>query len=151
MRRGWLGLILGTRLWYAFWDADGDDGAAFERRVDAVCREIGHRGKADAAPPQQGWAKVSAVVTPAPAPAPAPEPAPVPAHSLAPRPAARVAGWPSSGPDAPALERQLATARAPEAPPAPLVQPPQQEQQPRPGVSYLNIWLTRIVIDTLCP
>ena len=30
--KGWLGLILGTRMWYAFWDADADDDAAFERR-----------------------------------------------------------------------------------------------------------------------
>ena len=27
------------------WDAEDDDDAAFERRVDAVCREIGERGK----------------------------------------------------------------------------------------------------------
>ena len=43
--KGWLGLILGTRMWYAFWDADQDEDAAFELRLDAVVREIGDRGK----------------------------------------------------------------------------------------------------------
>jgi hypothetical protein len=39
--KGWLGLILGTRMWYAFWEADQDDDAAFETRLDSVVREIG--------------------------------------------------------------------------------------------------------------
>ena len=39
--KGWLGLILGTRMWYAFWEADQDDDAAFETRLDRVVREIG--------------------------------------------------------------------------------------------------------------
>eukprot|EP01043_Picozoa_sp_COSAG02_P142896 COSAG02_NODE_81911_length_103_cov_401.500000_1_plen_34_part_11 len=30
-----VGLILGTRMWYAMWDAENDDEAAFERRVDS--------------------------------------------------------------------------------------------------------------------
>ena len=40
-----VGLIMGTRMWYAMWDAEKDDEAAFERRVDGVVREIGDRGK----------------------------------------------------------------------------------------------------------
>ena len=36
--KGWLGLILGTRLWYPFFGAEGDGAAAFEKRVDAVVR-----------------------------------------------------------------------------------------------------------------
>ena len=40
-----VGLILGTRMWYAMWDAEKDDDAAFERRLDNVVREIGERGK----------------------------------------------------------------------------------------------------------
>ena len=43
--RGWLGLILGTRLWYAFYGSEDEDEASFDRRVDAVVREIGDRGK----------------------------------------------------------------------------------------------------------
>jgi hypothetical protein len=42
---GWLGLILGTRMWYAMWDAEQDDDAAFNNRLDSVVREIGDRGK----------------------------------------------------------------------------------------------------------
>ena len=47
------------------WDAEDDDDASFERRVDNIVREIGQRGKLgmpEAVPPEP---------TPAPAPAPA--------------------------------------------------------------------------------
>ena len=80
--KGWLGLILGTRMWYGFWDADGDDDAAFEKRVNLVIREVGERGKPmllEAVPP--------AAVRRAPAPAPAPAPVCAPAPALAPVPA----------------------------------------------------------------
>jgi hypothetical protein len=73
--QGWLGLILGSRMWYAMWDAEKDDDAAFERRVDSVVREIGERGK---------LAMVSEAVPPFHEPSPAPAPAPAPASSLAP-------------------------------------------------------------------
>ena len=43
---GWLGMLLGTRLWYAFYGTDSDDVVGFERRVDALVREIGDQGKA---------------------------------------------------------------------------------------------------------
>ena len=79
----WLGLILGTRLWYAFSGAESDDDAAFERRLDAVCREIGDRGKvgvSEGVPPLHE-------PTPAPAPARVPKRAPTPAPALAPAPA----------------------------------------------------------------
>ena len=36
---------MGTRLWYAMWDAENDDDATFERRLGSVMREIGDRGK----------------------------------------------------------------------------------------------------------
>eukprot|EP01043_Picozoa_sp_COSAG02_P032124 COSAG02_NODE_2132_length_9721_cov_44.831324_1_plen_70_part_10 len=64
-----VGLILGTRMWYAMWDAENDDDAAFERRVDSVTGEIGERGKLnvpESVPPVRATAP-----TPAPAPAPA--------------------------------------------------------------------------------
>ena len=84
--KGWLGLILGTRLWYAMWDVDEDDDAAFERRLGSVIREIADRGKlmvAEAVPPEP-------MPAPDPAPAPAPTltsaPAPAPAHLYAPAP-----------------------------------------------------------------
>ena len=49
-----VGLILGTRMWYPLWDAEKDDDAAFERRLDSVIREIGERGQVlvcEAVPP----------------------------------------------------------------------------------------------------
>ena len=43
--RGWLGLIMGTRLYYKFVGDDLDDEAVFEARVESLAREIGDRGK----------------------------------------------------------------------------------------------------------
>ena len=80
-----VGLILGTRMWYAMWDAENDDEAAFERRVDSVTREIGERGKLnvpESVPPVRETAP-----TPAPAPARAVAPVVALAPSRAPAPA----------------------------------------------------------------
>ena len=44
--KGWLGLLLSTRMWYPFHGCEDDADAAFEERVDPVAREIGDRGKA---------------------------------------------------------------------------------------------------------
>ena len=103
--KGWLGLILGTRMYYNFHGAEVDDDAAFEKRMDAVVREIGDRGKPqlhEAVPPTRAPARVAASVTrpavsaPAPAPTPAPAPAPAPARALpaSPRPVAPRAATP---------------------------------------------------------
>jgi hypothetical protein len=43
--RGWLGMLMGTRLYYGFYGAVLDDTAAFEAKVDELCHEIGDRGK----------------------------------------------------------------------------------------------------------
>jgi hypothetical protein len=40
---GWLGLILGSKLYYSFYDAPDLDETAFEARVDKLVREIGDR------------------------------------------------------------------------------------------------------------
>eukprot|EP01049_Picozoa_sp_SAG25_P018653 SAG25_NODE_5470_length_654_cov_1.371171_1_plen_183_part_10 len=45
---GWLGLLLGTSLWYALYGATLESESAFEDRMDALSREIGSRGRADA-------------------------------------------------------------------------------------------------------
>ena len=66
--RGWLGLTLGTRLWYAFYGSEEEDEGLFEKRVDGVVREIGDRGKADIQP----RAHVTEVLFPARKPAPKP-------------------------------------------------------------------------------
>lgn len=42
---GWLGLILGTKMWYAFWPSAVASPTAFTMQMDALCREIGERGK----------------------------------------------------------------------------------------------------------
>jgi hypothetical protein len=78
-------------MWYAFWDADQDDDAAFEHRLDSVVREIGERGKLmlpEAVPPFH---------EPTPAPAPAPKRAPT-AATPAPAPAAAAALVPAPAP-----------------------------------------------------
>jgi len=79
--KGWLGLILGTRMWYSMWDVEKDDDAAFESKVDGIVREIGERGKLqmhEAVPPEP---------TPAPAPALAPAVAAAAASAAAAAPA----------------------------------------------------------------
>jgi hypothetical protein len=45
---GWLGLLLGTSMWYALYGDTLSSTSAFESRMDGVCREIGGRGRADA-------------------------------------------------------------------------------------------------------
>eukprot|EP01045_Picozoa_sp_COSAG04_P020159 COSAG04_NODE_2035_length_4958_cov_31.505454_1_plen_1643_part_10 len=45
---GWLGLLLGTSLWYALYGATLEAEPAFEDRMSALSREIGSRGRADA-------------------------------------------------------------------------------------------------------
>eukprot|EP01052_Picozoa_sp_SAG31_P060303 SAG31_NODE_19493_length_600_cov_0.988024_1_plen_51_part_10 len=37
---GWLGMLLGTRLWYGFYGAVIDDDSLFMETMDRVCREI---------------------------------------------------------------------------------------------------------------
>ena len=45
---GWLGLLLGTSMWYAFYGETLSSVAVFDDRMDALVREIGVRGRADA-------------------------------------------------------------------------------------------------------
>ena len=101
--RGWLGLILGTRMWYPMWGAEQDDDAAFEGRVDGVVREIGDRGKLVAA-------DVSSLE---PTPAPAPAPASAPAPAVAPAPAPATAPVPTSAASTPAPAPYAAPAAVP--------------------------------------
>ena len=53
--KGWLGLIMGSRLYYSFHgDDDVQTEAVFESRVDSLTKEIGQRGLAvvpEAVPP----------------------------------------------------------------------------------------------------
>ena len=42
---GWLGLLLGTSLWYAFYGETLSSESAFESRVESLARELGARGQ----------------------------------------------------------------------------------------------------------
>ena len=44
--KGWLGMMLGVRLWYGFYGSVLESEAAFEGKTDELCRELGERGKA---------------------------------------------------------------------------------------------------------
>jgi hypothetical protein len=106
-------------MWYGFWDADQDDDAAFDRRLSAVLREVGDRGKlvlSEAVPPFHEPTPApapallparspapAAIRAPAPAPAPTPAPAPVSTPALAP---AATMQAPSTPPPAALLARQ---------------------------------------------
>lgn len=47
----WLGMLLGTRLWYAFYGSVLESEGAFESKVDEFCRELGERGEEGAKAP----------------------------------------------------------------------------------------------------
>ena len=78
-----VGLIMGTRLWYGFWDVENDNDAAFDCRVDSVVREIGDRGKVclsePALTPSRGPTSDLVPLVPAPAPAADSDSVPAPA------------------------------------------------------------------------
>eukprot|EP01047_Picozoa_sp_COSAG01_P044245 COSAG01_NODE_3985_length_5465_cov_3.480432_6_plen_497_part_00 len=42
---GWLGMFLGVRLWYGFYGPVLANEAAFEGKIEELCREVGKRGK----------------------------------------------------------------------------------------------------------
>jgi hypothetical protein len=99
---GWLGLIIGTRLYFNFHPAAVETDAAFMQQVDLVVRDLGERGKpkarsagrvSEGVPPRVERTVRSMEPSPAPAPArapvraPAPAPAPAPVPALAPAPA----------------------------------------------------------------
>ena len=78
--KGWLGLIIGTRMYYSFCAADIPDEATFQERMDAICREIGDRARAGAVAHKP---RLSEAVPPARAAAPAPAPTLAPATPAA--------------------------------------------------------------------
>ena len=43
--KGWLGMLLGVRLYYQFCGVVLESEAAFEGKVEELCRELGERGK----------------------------------------------------------------------------------------------------------
>ena len=106
---GWLGLILGTKLWYPFHPAAVETDGAFKKQVDAVCRDLGERGKPKAKSASRvsesvPLSVVSQSIVPDPAPrSPTPR-APVAAPPTALAPVAADAA-PTPTPESPALSR----------------------------------------------
>ena len=99
---GWLGLIIGTRLYFDFHSAAVETDAAFMQQIDLVVRDLGERGKpkarsasrmSEGAPP----GVLSRSLEPAPALAPAPAPALAPAPARAPAPPASALAIDHSG------------------------------------------------------
>ena len=43
--KGWLGMILGVRVWYGFYGSTLESDEAFGGKMDELCRELGERGK----------------------------------------------------------------------------------------------------------
>ena len=74
-------MILGTRLWYGFFGSEKDDDAALDRQVEAMCRELGDRGKAGAQQVSDRRPPCAQKPDPAPHPALTPAPAPAPAST----------------------------------------------------------------------
>eukprot|EP01048_Picozoa_sp_COSAG05_P018500 COSAG05_NODE_2715_length_2733_cov_19.057327_3_plen_90_part_00 len=42
---GWLGMLLGVRLWYGFYGAVLATAEAFEHKMEELCRELGDRAR----------------------------------------------------------------------------------------------------------
>ena len=42
---GWLGMLLGVRMWYGFYGSIVESEGEFEGKVDELCRELGDRGR----------------------------------------------------------------------------------------------------------
>eukprot|EP01046_Picozoa_sp_COSAG06_P050561 COSAG06_NODE_8040_length_2291_cov_10.244982_2_plen_329_part_00 len=89
--KGWLGLILGQSLWYAFFESAVPTDEKFMQIMDSLIREIGDRGKiktkvSEGVPPRASAPAPAPAFEPAPAPAPAFEPAPEPAPAFEPTP-----------------------------------------------------------------
>ena len=69
---GWLGMLLGVRMWYAFCGSVLGSEALFEGKVDELCRELGERGRvmavstmqSGALPSSQSDAEVRAALCP---------------------------------------------------------------------------------------
>ena len=93
---GWLGLILGTRLWYPFYGSAIETDAGFTQQMDTVVRDIGDRGKGGGRAVSEG-VPPAASRAPAPAPAPARQAAP-PRASAPATPAAQTAALRAAAP-----------------------------------------------------
>ena len=51
---GWLGMFIGTRLYYAFCGSVLSSDGAFEGKMEELCRELGERGKVSSVSERRG-------------------------------------------------------------------------------------------------
>jgi hypothetical protein len=42
---GWLGMLIGTRMWYGFYGVASSESVVLEGKVEELCRELGERGR----------------------------------------------------------------------------------------------------------
>lgn len=110
--KGWLGLVLGARLWHAFWDADKDDNDSFEKRVGPLIAELGDRGKK--LPGKAASSAPAPTVAPSPAPSAAsvPHSAPADQAKAAQKKRAQALSGGTGHADAPQPQQQPAAAAA---------------------------------------
>jgi hypothetical protein len=71
--RGWLGMLLGSRLWYGFYGETLETEEAFETQITALCRELGGRATLGQLTEQHTTASASPPRAPRPSP---PRPSP---------------------------------------------------------------------------
>jgi hypothetical protein len=45
---GWLGMLIGTRMWYGFYGSALSEESLFEGKMVELCRDLGDRGRSDA-------------------------------------------------------------------------------------------------------
>eukprot|EP01050_Picozoa_sp_SAG11_P045857 SAG11_NODE_23108_length_394_cov_147.376271_1_plen_131_part_11 len=51
---GWLGMLIGTRMWYPLYGEAESDASVFEERMVALCRDLGERGQRGAVTEEAG-------------------------------------------------------------------------------------------------
>ena len=105
---GWLGLLLGTRVYFNFHPAAVATDELFLKQIDAVERDLGERGKRrlhEGVPP--------ALAPRGPEPEPEPEPAPAPARVPSRPPAPAPAPAPAHPARSPSLKRSFAEPSSP--------------------------------------
>ena len=42
---GWLGMLIGARMWYGFYGSTVTDEVLFQGKIEELCRELGDRGR----------------------------------------------------------------------------------------------------------
>ena len=107
---GWLGMLLGTRLWYGFIGSVVEDDKKFKAKMDELCRELGPTELGT--PRHLARGAPTSLATPSPAPAPTPAAAPSPAPAPTPAPAPPPPAAPAAAEAAAAREARVSSLAA---------------------------------------